>query len=363
MGLNELRALRETLHKMPERSGQEQRTMETIIRFLRTHTTMEVRERKGWFYALHREPGAERTIAVRGDMDAIENSWGEAFHGCGHDGHSTILAGLGVALEGVMCGKNVCLVFQPGEENGTGGARVCEELLGELRPECILGYHNIPGYPVGTVLLRPGTFACASLGLELEVKGQQSHAAYPEQGENPADLISRLVLLLPELIREIRQNSPGELLMVTVVQVKVGERNFGVSAGTGTLALTLRAERQGALERLEQAITAWAKEACEVEKMSLRVSRQDVFPDTVNETHEYAETEQTLRRAGISTWELTEPMRWSEDFGWYLREIPGVYLGLGAGESCAGLHADHYAFPDALLEPAVTVLKTLVEQR
>ena len=53
-------------------------------------------------------------------------------------------------------------------------------------------------------------------------------------------------------------------------------------------------------------------------------------------------------------------MRWSEDFGWYLQEVPGMYLGLGAGEAHCGLHTDGYEFPDALLEPAINVLETLV---
>lgn len=129
-------------------------------------------------------------------------------------------------------------IFQPGEETGTGGARVCEELLQELRLDRILGYHNIPGVPLGTVLLRPGTFACASLGLAITLEGQQSHAAYPEQGKNPAYLISELILRLPKLMEGITQNQADRLLMATVVQVKVGERNFGISAGTGMLALT-----------------------------------------------------------------------------------------------------------------------------
>lgn len=99
MLLNEIISLRGVLHEIPERSGQEQQTIQTLLNFLNRCTTLELHPRDGWFYALHREPGAERTIAVRGDMDAIENSGGTLFHGCGHDGHSAILAGLGAALD------------------------------------------------------------------------------------------------------------------------------------------------------------------------------------------------------------------------------------------------------------------------
>ena len=361
MLLNEIISLRGVLHEIPERSGQEQQTIQTLLNFLNRCTTLELHPRDGWFYALHREPGAERTIAVRGDMDAIENSGGTLFHGCGHDGHSAILAGLGAALEGTICGKNVCLVFQPAEETGDGGARVCEALLRELRPNRILGYHNIPGAPVGTVLLRPGTFACASLGLAIEVEGQQSHAAYPEQGKNPAYLLSEMVLRLPELIAQISEGNRERLLMATVVQLKVGERNFGVSAGTGALALTLRGNRQEDLEALEHSIVELVQEGCASRGMCCRFQRQDVFPDTVTHKEVYAQVEKILRRTGAPTQVLPEPMRWSEDFGWYLHRIPGVYLGFGAGETCCGLHTDGYAFPDSVLEPAINTLKSLVK--
>lgn len=71
--------------------------------------------------------------------------------------------------------------------------------------------------------------------------------------------------------------------------------------------------------------------------------------------------EKILRRTGAPTQVLPEPMRWSEDFGWYLHRIPGVYLGFGAGETCCGLHTDGYAFPDSVLEPAINTLKSLVK--
>lgn len=211
------------------------------------------------------------------------------------------------------------------------------------------------------MLLRPGTFACASLGLAIEVEGQQSHAAYPEQGKNPAYLLSEMVLRLPELIAQISEGNRERLLMATVVQLKVGERNFGVSAGTGALALTLRGNRQEDLEALEHSIVELVQEGCASRGMCCRFQRQDVFPDTVTHKEVYAQVEKILRRTGAPTQVLPEPMRWSEDFGWYLHRIPGVYLGFGAGETCCGLHTDGYAFPDSVLEPAINTLKSLVK--
>ena len=87
-----------------------------------------------------------------------------------------------------------------------------------------------------------------------------------------------------------------------------------------------------------------------------------MFPDTVNRPVCCVRVADILREHHLPNQVLSEPMRWSEDFGWYLQEVPGMYLGLGAGEDHCGLHTDGYEFPDALLEPAINVLETLVRE-
>ena len=57
---------------------------------------------------------------------------------------------------------------------------------------------------------------------------------------------------------------------------------------------------------------------------------------------------------------LDAPMRWSEDFGHYLRLCPGAFFGIGAGEGCPPLHTAGYQYPDALLEPTVAAFRALL---
>ena len=51
--------------------------------------------------------------------------------------------------------------------------------------------------------------------------------------------------------------------------------------------------------------------------------------------------------------ELAEPMRWSEDFGYYLQETKGAFFGVGDGEDHAQLHTAGFEFPDEIIETAV----------
>ena len=53
-------------------------------------------------------------------------------------------------------------------------------------------------------------------------------------------------------------------------------------------------------------------------------------------------------------------MRWSEDFGHYLRRCPGAFFGIGAGEGCPPLHTNDYQYPDELLEPAIRAFRQIL---
>lgn len=149
-------------------------------------------------------------------------------------------------------------------------------------------------------------------------------------------------------------------MLATLVSLHVGEKQFGISPGEGEVSFTLRAARQEALKALEGKVCAFAEELCREQGFGLEFSVQDEFPDTVNAPEVFEKCRKRLRESGISWERLEAPMRWSEDFGWYLKKIPGCFLGIGAGERHPGLHTDSYEFPDALIEPAVSVLKAIV---
>lgn len=57
---------------------------------------------------------------------------------------------------------------------------------------------------------------------------------------------------------------------------------------------------------------------------------------------------------------LPGPMRWSEDFGHYLRRCPGAFFGIGAGEGCPALHTRDYQYPDELLGPTVEAFRRIL---
>ena len=354
--------LRRRLHACPERSGREARTKAAIAAFLREHTALEVRDMGAWLLASHMEGAGLPAYGLRADMDAlpVEGTENDARHGCGHDGHSAVLCGVALALEGRRVGKNVHLIFQGAEETGAGAKAVCEGWDGLHALDRVYALHNIPGFPRGAALVRRGCFACASCGLSVQMTGRPAHAAYPGDGANPIEPLSRLALETPGMIGDVLAGDP-RLLMRTLIGLNAGGDNFGLSASEGRLNMTLRGHRQADVDALIGKIKARAEALCAEEGMTCALSLSDVFPDTTNDGAAVDEALPRLRGAGLEVMELAEPMRWSEDFGWFLKRVPGMYFGIGAGEHAPGLHTANYEFDDALIAPAVRAFVAMVE--
>ena len=359
-------ALRHDLHAHPELSGKEVRTRRVLMDFVKQNSDFEVVPCQGWFYACrHSEHPQAAPIAFRADMDALPiaetmdlpyaSTVPGVSHKCGHDGHSAALAGLSMALTGKPLCRDVYLIFQPAEEIGTGG-EMCASLLKEKGIREIYAFHNLGGYPEGAVVYRHGLTQPASMGLTLSFAGKKSHAADPEQGINPSETIARLVLFLKEACRD---QSRG-LLLATVVQMEAGSRNFGISAGSGSLSVTLRAEAEAEMNRLKEALCSQAQRLASAQHLKLSVSISDLFPETRNDETCLNRVISAAKQNGYSTIPMPELWRASEDFGSYLHQCPGAMFYLGNGETWPVLHSEAYDFNDHLLGRAVQMFASLI---
>lgn len=349
-------ALRQTLHRIPEKSFEEKRTKETLMNYIREHSTLEVIDRGAWFYALWKGEG--QPIAFRAEMDAVSDGGSRFGHFCGHDGHCATLAGFAELISQRRPDRTIYLIFQPAEEIGK-GAELCAELIEEAHIEEIYAYHNIPGYREKSVLLAAGTFACASTGMEIKITGTPSHAAYPENGRNPALAISKLVTYLDELVKQPHSG----VFLGTVVGIDLGSDSYGVSAGRGVLRLTLRAEHQDEFSLMVRSIETKAHEFCYEMKLECSISFAEEFSSTENSMECVEKLRAGAKRRGLDVVELDSPFRWSEDFGCYLRRTKGAIFGIGAGESCPQLHTSDYEYPDSIMKSAIEMFASIIGEK
>ncbi|HRQ72959.1 MAG TPA: amidohydrolase, partial [Phycisphaerales bacterium] len=348
--LPELVAIRHDLHRHPELGYEEERTSGVVQRELKA-AGVAFRAGVARTGVVAHIPATERTdrpaVALRADMDALPiveasgrpyaSSRPGVMHACGHDGHTTILIGAARALSRVPRRPNpVTFLFQPAEEGGAGGERMCDEgaLLGDEgggvgpRVGSIFGLHGWPQLPLGVVATRPGPLLAATDDFVVKVRGVGGHAAFPHLARDPVVAAAHVVTALQTLAS--RNASPLDSVVCTVGRIAGGIANNVIPPEVelvGTVR-TLRAEtRRLARERFFGIAEATAAAfGCRAE-----IDWQDGYPATVNDA---ALTERffAVARDGLGAERVAvapEPVMGGEDFSYYGRHVPACFYMLG----------------------------------
>lgn len=355
--LNKIIELRHLLHSSPEISNHEIHTREIIKNFISENMPeYEIHDEGGWLYCLKDFKEGRKTIILRADHDAILNSNGIPFHGCGHDGHTAIL--LGVMLEAENVDKNVIYLFQAAEENGA-GAPMCAPLFKKYKVDEVYGLHNMPGLKKNVVYYRPETVMCASVGYRISLKGVQSHASEPEKGLNPVYELARFVESIEPLSKfygykpfKFKDYSFTNLAMITIINLSVGSLNFGISPANGEISLTMRAAKENELKMLEEYVRRYFDNL--KDNFEVHIEEFDRFDENYSDSEL---VEETIKRIGGLEY-LPEPIRASEDFGFYKQFAPCMFFFVGMGD-CPSLHNDLYKFDDDIIETGVELFKKI----
>ncbi len=353
--IKETEKLRRRLHDIPEASMKETETLKLLKEYISSGTGFEINDAGSWFYAAWRGGGDEEGTAFRADFDAVTLPDSSCAHLCGHDGHAAVLAVFGKLISERKPEKNIFLVFQPGEESGEGAA-LCSSIFEKEKISRIFGIHNIPGYPAGSVILRENTFACASAGVEIRFKGRPAHAAYPEEGNNPAGAVAELI---NDLSDYLSRGSRG-MILSTVIGIECGSSSYGVSASDAVLRLTLRAEYAEEFDALMTYVRLRTSVLSGKYGLESATDEKDVFTSSENDPERVNEVRAAAEKCGYDVIFPESPFRWSEDFGVYLSKCSGALFGIGGGENCPPLHSAGYEYPDEIIPYALSVLAELI---
>lgn len=372
LDIAELSDWRRALHEHPELSGAEHQTAATVATAMAELGADEVVTGLGGTGVAAIFSGAEPgpTVLFRAELDGLpiaetsdlphRSQVAGRGHMCGHDGHMTILAGLGrlLARQRPARGRAI-LLFQPAEETGAGAAAVlADPRFAALRPDWAFALHNMPGLPFGQVALRPGPMACASAGLRAILIGRTAHAAAPETGLSPTGAVARLIPALTGL------GPGGDLVpgfrLATLTHLRIGAPVFGISPGEAELWLTLRALLEGDMRALmaeaKELLTAEARSA----GLSLSLCVHESFAACFNNPDASAAIARAVQATGIACTETGLPMRASEDFGRFSEVGKTAMFLIGSGAEHPVLHAPDFDFPDGLIAPGVQVFHQIL---
>ncbi len=373
--LPELQAIRHDLHRNPELCFQEKRTSGIVaaeLARLGFEVTTGIAE-TGVVGTIRNGRG-NRAIAFRADMDAlpIPEETGLAYastspgkmHACGHDGHTTILLGLARHLsETRNFDGTIHLFFQPAEEDISGAYRMIEEGLFQRFPvDMVFALHNMPGTPVGQVILRPGSITAAADIIDVTVKGVAGHGALPHLAHDPVVAAASLVMALQTIVSRI--NDPLDPAVLTVGAIHGGQLATAIPESVAMkcgLRTTSAASRDKLLKLLPPLIENHVKSlGCTAE---IDYGDCIVYPVGVNDTTATALVRDVAIAAGQKPQDidLKGPIMFSEDFAFMLEKAPGCFFGIGNGPS-KSLHDPGYDFNDELLVKAPAIFAGIAEK-
>lgn len=365
--------LRRTLHQFPELSESEVETARRISEFFRPLQPDSVLQHLGGNGVAFSFHGFEEgpTILLRCELDALpiqeENQFtyrscvDGSSHQCGHDGHMAILASVGCALATRRPKRGrVVLLFQPAEETGQGASAVIQDRrFAEIQPDWAFALHNLPRYPLGEIVVRTGTMCCASCGMLINLFGKTSHAAQPETGKSSANAMCQIIDALQQL--PSGNQGQNEIAFATVVGAKLGDaQTFGTLPADAWIMSTLRSESNAEMNVMVMQAETLVTSIANSHGLESAISYQDIFVPTVNAEAAVEIIRRSVGKDSITI--LTEPFRWSEDFGHFTALASGALFGIGAGESHPDLHQANYDFPDALIAPATLIFQNIIHE-
>ncbi len=348
----ELKSIREHLHRHPELSFEEFETSSFIksklnewgIDFsdawVKTGIVAKIKGEKG---------NSTKRIAIRGDIDALaikeENNTSYkslnegCMHACGHDVHMT--SALGAAyilnqLKGEINGEFL-IVFQPGEELLPGGAKgmLEEGALGNPLPDGIIGLHVEPTMPVGNLGFKSGKYMASGDEVYIEIKGEGGHAAAPHKH---ADTVSVAAHLLVELQQVVSRLTPPSIPTVLTFGRVIAPGATNVIPSKVSIEGTFRTFDETWRKKAHQKIHDIAKGMAMAFDIEINVNIVGGYPVLKNDKSITKKLKQSaldlLDKENIDELDIRLS---AEDFAVFSQQIPACFYRLGVRNEAKGI--------------------------
>jgi hippurate hydrolase len=360
--LDRMILLRRDLHQHPDASGQETYTRSRICAALAKlgipHRLVPGTE--GVVADVPR-PDTRPCVALRADMDAlpIHEETGLPFaslrpglmHACGHDGHTSMLLGAAELLS--RCDDlpaPVRLLFQPAEEIGRGAQLLIAG--GALEGVgMIFGGHLDRHYATGTIAIGDGTVNASTDTFRISIRGQGGHAARPHESIDAVVVGSLMVMALQTIVS--REVNPAYPSVVTVGRFQSGTAS-NVIAAQAVLEGTIRAQNPEIRAHLQKSVRRIAESVGQLHGAEVRVDFPDGTPAVINDpaatrlARDAAET--VVGRENVLPMKIAN--MGGEDFSYYLDQVPGCYVRIGAqtpGKGGFPAHSSKFDFDEEAL--------------
>lgn len=343
---------RRHLHRHPELSFKEKETSAYVAGILR-ELGVEVREGVGGYGLIGCLRGLlpGKTVALRADMDALpiqdEKSCEYAshvpgvMHACGHDGHTAVL--LAVAeyyshrLQEIR--GEIRFLFQPAEEACPGGAVGMIEQGALEGVDVIYGVHLWTPLPLGTVASAAGPLMASVDDFLIEIQGRGGHGGMPHKAVDSVVAGSSLVMQLQSVVS--RSVDPLNPAVVTIGSIQGGMAQ-NVIADRCRLSGTARCFDEATRQLIRERIYALVAGITQAYGAEARIDYVTGYPSVVNDAVEFQRLSRAVRKIPKLKAEVSPKIMPAEDFAYYLQQVPGCFVLVGAGNEEKGIIYPHH---------------------
>lgn len=301
--------------------------------------------------------GAEKTIALRADIDAlpIDAEQSRFAHLCGHHAHMTLLllALQYLAQHRELMAVNIRYIFQPAEEIVRGAevmiAAGCLHGCSE-----VYGLHVDPRLPIGEVLLKPGELMAGVATFDVAFRGRGTHAAYPQTGDDLVLAASEYVQLCQKLVSRFTDPVKKAVLSFSRIQ---GGQAYNMLPGHLQLQGTFRFFDVEVENLFKEKMEAVADAVAGMYGIVVEPTFTDGARPLINHPDAVARLSEVLAGSDLRVHGWMDPAMGGEDFSCYLQDCPGAFVNLGIAENDRQppLHSPDFYVPQAALAGGVSL--------
>lgn len=354
----ELIGLFHEFHRYPELSNEEFETTKKIKELL-GQVDIEVLDlplKTGLVAQVKGNPNGP-VVAIRCDIDALpiieetslsyKSLSNGKMHACGHDFHTAVVLGAAYLVkkyQGSLIGT-VKFIFQPGEESGDGAQKIIS--TGALDDvDAIFGIHNVSDYEVGVMGLKEGAMTAAVDRFEIKITGVGSHAAKPEKSVDPIIISTNIINALQTIVS--RNISPTDKALLSVTHVESGN-TWNVIPETAYIEGTVRTLDEHTRELIPERMKALVEGIAKSYGGNAELIWHSGSPATKNDEEWTNFASKLGRIMGYDVKRITMGLE-GEDFAYYQKEIPGVFIVVGTGISEAHHHPEYTVDEKAIIK-------------
>jgi metal-dependent amidase/aminoacylase/carboxypeptidase family protein len=349
-------AVRHDLHRNPETSGNEARTAGVVATRLRA-LGLDVRTGVGGHgvVAILRGSTPGRVIAYRADMDGVFSADPDPVeyrsvvpgvrHICGHDVHTTIGLAIAEAFAAVRneLSGTVIFVFQPAEERATGArAMLADDVFGLVRPAAIFGVHTAP-MPVGQLATAPGPLMPGRDIVHFTASGRGRLQAVADSARR---LLQSFGTVRPD---QAFSPAPDGFVLAAVRPPRAIGDSISVGA---TMTIASPAARARVTATLPQLLRSLETDSVHVTVRYDEKTVAGVFNDSTLTTAAIRSARAIIGDNNVAITRDIIPA-FSEDFGSFQEQIPGVFFFLGVSNPARGTrgfpHTPSYVADDGAI--------------